>query len=140
MDKFFWFILALILFIIEIMTPGVFFFSAIGVGALLTGIFFWIFPEAIIVGWIVFILSSVVTVYFVRPLVRKMVIKQPVKSNVDSLIGQKALVIEKIDPPHLGMVKIAGELWRAEGDVFIDSGQLVEIIQVEGNHLKVKKI
>lgn len=140
MDKNFWFALALLLFIVEILTPGVFFFSAVGVGAVITGIFLWIFPGRNIIGWIIFVGSSILTVYFVRPMVKKMFVRQPVKSNVDSLIGQKAFVIEKIVPPHLGMVKISGELWRAESNVLVDSGEIVEVVAVEGSHLKVKKV
>jgi len=62
------------------------------------------------------------------------------KSNVDALIGKQAVVNEAVNPPGLGIIKVEGEIWRAESTEKIEKGQMVEIIAVEGTRLKVKKI
>ncbi|PIZ13869.1 MAG: hypothetical protein COY53_02625, partial [Elusimicrobia bacterium CG_4_10_14_0_8_um_filter_37_32] len=98
-----WIILAVIFFIIEILTPGVFFFSCLGVGAILGGLITlvssqWILP------WLVFIFSSVIMIYFVRPAVKRLVKFEPKKSNVDALIGREAVVTQEIIPPKMGLV------------------------------------
>ena len=132
-----WIILAVIFFIIEILTPGVFFFSCLGVGAILGGLITlvssqWILP------WLVFIFSSVIMIYFVSPAVKRLVKFEPKKSNVDALIGREAVVTQEIIPPKMGLVKVGGELWNAESSEKIEKDKKVEIVKIEGTHVVVK--
>jgi len=134
----YWMIAGVALVIVEILTPGSFFFACIGIGAIIAGI------AAMIVAsswaqWLVFVGASLLSIYFIRPLAKPFLRQGTRKSNVDELIGQKALVVELIDPPRFGMVKIAGELWRAQAEERFDIGSMVEISAVEGTKLKVRK-
>ena len=48
------------------------------------------------------------------PLARFLFTPKPHASNVDALIGQKALVMEAVDPKQRrDVVKVGGENWRA---------------------------
>jgi len=62
------------------------------------------------------------------------------KTNIDSLIGKKALVIKSITPNHCGQIKIFGEIWRAEAEEEIKASEKVKIVGVEGVTLKVIKV
>jgi membrane protein implicated in regulation of membrane protease activity len=136
----FWLILAIVFFITEIISAGMFFFACLGIGALLTALVvlitlpFWM-------QWVVFSVISLLSIYLIRPVAMRLFKpKEIVKSNVDSLIGKKALVIEAIGPMKPGMIKIDGELWRARAEEQISKDLWVEIVSVDGVHLKVKSI
>jgi membrane protein implicated in regulation of membrane protease activity len=62
------------------------------------------------------------------------------KTNFDSLIGEKALVIDKISPDLVGKIKINGEVWRAESESLCVAGSWVKINSVSGVTLNVKPL
>jgi membrane protein implicated in regulation of membrane protease activity len=134
----FWIVVALICFAIEILTPGVFFFACLGLGALgacaAAG-----FANSAVISLTFFAVVSVASVFLLRPLAIRYLSKGIKKSNVDALIGQKAWVTEAITPPKLGMVKIIGEIWRAQAteDIPVETWVIVE--KIEGTRLIVKK-
>lgn len=134
----FWVVLALIFFAIEILTPGVFFFACLGVGALGGGLATALACDAA-VAWVTFAVVSIASVFLLRPLAVKYLSKGTKKSNVDALIGQKAWVTEAINPPALGMVKIIGEIWRAQATEPITAETWAIVEKVEGTRLIVKK-
>jgi membrane protein implicated in regulation of membrane protease activity len=136
----YWIISAVILVIIEILSPGVFFFACLGLGSLTAGLVELLNPP-FWVPWLIFLITSIVSIYFVRPVAKKYF--QPIKTektNVDALIGGKALVVEGINPPEFGTVKIDGELWRAESEEAVEAKKFVKITAVKGSHLEVKEI
>lgn len=134
-----WLTVAVILFVIEILTPGAFFFACLGIGALGASLSVALFPSQSLM-WIIFVVVSLLSMYTIRPLARKLLQSgKPGKSNVDALIGQAAWVTEPVDPPHLGMVKIEGEFWRAEASEHIDAQTSVIVTAVSGTRLIVQK-
>lgn len=133
-----WITGAIILFVFEMLTPGGFFFACLGIGALVAAVIS-VFAIPQWIQWVVFSAVSLVSIYTIRPIAMKYFQKGEHKSNVDSLIGKKALVTEAVNPPALGQVKIEGEIWRVEAGEKIESGEMVEITAVEGTRLKVKK-
>jgi membrane protein implicated in regulation of membrane protease activity len=134
----FWAISAVVLLIVELMTPGTFFFACLSIGAV-TAVLASIFSRSFWTQSLVFIAASVLSIYFIRPIASKFFIVQKKKSNVDALIGQDAMVTEAIAPPDMGMVKIVGALWRAEAQERIEKDKLVVILGVKGSHLVVKQ-
>jgi len=134
----YWIIAGLALIIVEVLTPGSFFFACIGIGALIAGLTSVFVIEAW-VQFLIFIIASLLSIYLIRPMVKPFLKHGIIKSNVDGLIGLKAVVTEAIDPPHFGMVKVAGEIWRAQSEEKIDAGAMAEILAVDGTKLKVKK-
>jgi membrane protein implicated in regulation of membrane protease activity len=131
-------IAAVTLFLIEILTPGAFFFACLGIGAGVAGLTVFLNPP-VWIPWIVFAVVSLLSIYTIRPLARRLF--QPVesKTNVDALVGQKAWVSEAIQPPALGLVKVEGEVWRAQASDPIAAGEPVIIVSVLGTRLEVKK-
>jgi membrane protein implicated in regulation of membrane protease activity len=63
-------------------------------------------------------------------------------SNVDALVGKSCVVTKRIASGEAGMVKISGEVWRAElagaEDATRDVGATVKVESIEGVTLKVR--
>lgn len=136
----FWFMAAVVLFLVEILTPGAFFFACLGIGALFAGLTVLLVPVPWIpLPWLVFAMFSLLSIYTIRPLARRMFQHEEKRTNVDALIGQIAVVTEALEPLHRGMVKVDGEVWRAEAKESIPEGARVQVTAVKGAHLEVRK-
>lgn len=92
---------------------------------------------------IVFILVSVATIFAIRPLIMRNKNGKDLRSNVDSLIGQVGFVESPIKEFAIGSIKLNGLIWSAElakGEEDItEIGSLVQVTEVKGNKLIVKK-
>jgi len=75
------------------------------------------------------------------PLAKFLFTPKPHASNVDALLGQKALVVEPIDAKRAGTVKIGGEKWRAVSELdHFEKDQWVEIERVEGASVVIRRL
>ena len=136
-----WLIASGIFFICEIITVGFLVFW-LGVGALVAMLVSF-FTSNIIVQMSVFVISSGLLIFATRPLVNKISKKDVVPTNVYSLIGKKAIVIEDIDwVTGKGQIKFEGEIWSAKSkeQVNIPTGSEVEIVSIEGVKAFVKPL
>ncbi len=61
----------------------------------------------------------------------------PVKVGKETMVGQTVKALAHIDERN-GKVFIEGEYWNAVSDVPVETGQLVEVVGIEGLTLKVK--
>ncbi|MFA6800521.1 MAG: NfeD family protein [Acholeplasmataceae bacterium] len=77
---------------------------------------------------------------FTRPVVLRYFKTNEIKTNVDSIIGQHALVTEKITPDVVGAVKVKSLIWSAVSEQTIEVNSHVRILDVEGVKLIVEKI
>ena len=93
----------------------------------------------------VFAIGTFLAFVTVRPLVVKYVENnsknKDVKSNVDSIIGRRAVVTERIEANGFGRVKIDGDDWKARTDnnESAEVGETLTIIAQESVILTVKK-
>jgi len=136
----YWLIACVAFVILEILPPPThFFFVCMAFGALGASIAA-LFSGSVWLPWVVFALVSVALTPLMIPLARFLFTPKPHPSNVDALLGQKALVTGAIRPNMPGTVKIHGESWRAvsEGDSF-EKDQWVEINRVEGASVIVRR-
>jgi len=81
----------------------------------------------IMVGW--FVMSAFLYVVGIRALDRKPI------DGPDSIIGKKGIVVQALNPK--GQVKINGELWGAESDENIDTGEEIIVTGHSGIKLMV---
>ncbi|MBQ3497315.1 MAG: helix-turn-helix domain-containing protein [Oscillospiraceae bacterium] len=89
-----------------------------------------------------FLSVSLLLLIATRPLARKMMQKGVVPTNADRVLGQTEKVTERIDNIEgTGAVYIDGKTWsaRCEEPQIIESGEMVEIVKMEGVKLFVKK-
>ncbi len=91
---------------------------------------------------IVFLAVSAVTILFVRPIAKKYIKTNKVKTNLDNLVGKVAVVTKNISPQLMGEVKIGAHIWSAASleQEEIKVGEYCEVIAIEGAHLVVKKV
>jgi membrane protein implicated in regulation of membrane protease activity len=87
------------------------------------------------VQFAVFVLCSAGSILFLRPIaLRHMRTPGALRSGTAALIGQRAVVLERVDADH-GQVKIGGEVWTArpydETEVF-EPGARVDVMKIDG--------
>lgn len=81
-----------------------------------------------------FFFSASLAIIFLRTLIRRFLASKKVATNVESLPGREAVVIQSIEPPQTGQVKIDGQIWTARGEknsVF-KIGEVALVERVEG--------
>jgi len=141
MEPIVWLIILIALIIIEIITLGLSTIWFAG-GALVAFI-------AAVAGagtWlqiILFLVVSIVLLLFTRPVAVKYLNKNRVSTNVDSLIGKQAVVLENIrNLQGTGKVFLNGIEWTARtamDEDEIDKDSIVNIVRVDGVKLIVER-
>lgn len=136
----FWFGLAVLFTIIEVFTFGL---ATIwfALGALLMML---LSPLPIPFVWqiLIFLVISSLLLIFTRPIAIKKLKVGREKTNTDSLIGAKALVVKEITEFEKGLVKINGVEWSAQSidSKKIEKGATCIIKVIEGVTLVVEKL
>lgn len=90
----------------------------------------------------VFAIVSIILIGFTRPLAKKMLRGNIVRTNSDRLIGKHGIVTRALSPDERGEVKVAGEYWSAipRDDIQIAQGEHVEVLAIEGVKLIVRPL
>lgn len=92
---------------------------------------------------VVFLIVSLVLVFFTRPIAVKYFNKNRAKTNVETVIGEVAVVTEAIDNLQAkGVVSLNGQEWTARSvsdEILIGEREKVVVRQVEGVKLIVEK-
>ncbi|HYS35385.1 MAG TPA: NfeD family protein [Pseudonocardiaceae bacterium] len=128
-----WLIIGVILVLAE-MLSGAFVLVMLGGAALVAALVASIGAGGILSG-LVFAAVAAGGITLARPaLVRHMHLGEHVKTNVDALVGGKAVVVATVDAQS-GQVKINGEVWSArsydETEV-LEPGRSVTIMNISG--------
>jgi membrane protein implicated in regulation of membrane protease activity len=129
-----WAIVALVLAVGEIFTPGMFFLGPVALAAVLAGLVDGLGGGAVL-QVIVFIAGAVASLLLIRP-IAKAHLRMPaeLRTGTAALTGAKAVVLQRVDRDG-GRVRIGGEEWSAraymDGEVY-EPGDRVEIVKIEG--------
>ncbi len=91
---------------------------------------------------VVFVAVSFILLLLVRPLAAKYVNQRKTRTNVDDLVGKKAVVKDRVDNiAGTGSAVLGSSTWLAraatEGQTF-EPGTVVEVVEVSGAKLMVK--
>ena len=129
-----WAILAVVLALGELATPGLFFLGPVALAAIPAGILALVGVPA----WLqvlVFILGSLATLGIVRPIARAHLhVPALTRTGTAALVGTRALVLQRVDV-NGGRVRIGGEEWSARAymeDQVLEPGTRVEVAKIEG--------
>lgn len=138
---FVWLGIAIVALIIELNTTDL---SSIWatVGGVITAIVA-IWCHIIWVQIIIFLVISILGILLIRPYVKRYVKRNEIETNVDSLIGKKAICVDDIGPDNVGACKIDGKIWSAiakDETNIINAGQKVEVLSIDGVKLIVRPI
>lgn len=138
--KYWWTIIGIAGFIIEIFSPG-FFAGSLAIGAFCAAIVS-LFTDAVEYQLLAMAVGSLLAFFLIRPLWKKYLFNsEDIKSNADALIGKKGVVSQTIDEiNNTGRVAIDGDDWRAvsENYVVIEKGEHVEVTDRDSIILTVK--
>ncbi len=139
-------IIAFALFILDIKAPTHGALTAAGIGTFIAGALILFnsvrvpgfptvsVPLVIGTGVILAISFSVIISFAIRAL------RIPAKMGKQSLIGKTGIVRERLEPA--GSVQVFGELWSAElaeGEEMIPEGAQIEVVEIDGLRLKVRR-
>ena len=142
MDTTLWLILFIVLLVIEIFTMGL--TTIWFAGGALVAFILATAGVGVPVQIVSFLVVSIVSLILTRPLAVRFFNKEREKTNAESLIGQKAIVLERIDTLRgVGLVEVNGQQWSAkteEAADVIESGTIVVIEGIQGVKLIVKKV
>jgi membrane protein implicated in regulation of membrane protease activity len=136
-----WFVGGLLLLLIEMITPGGFFFLFFGVAGLIVGVL-----SALGVGpeWVLWLLFSVLSVgsllLFRGPLLRRIKDRHDAGRPVDSLVGAVAVLTEDLAANGSGKAELRGTVWNVQNAVneALASGSRCVVVQVDGLKLVVR--
>lgn len=138
----FWIILGLVLFGLEVLAPGGFFMCFFGLGALLVG-------GLTVLGvagplwseWLLFALFSIVLLLLFR---RKLIQRSagiPSQHDRDNAVGEIAIGKSEIAPLRVGQVDMRGSVWNARniGTTHVTQGARLVVTKVDGLTLEVRR-
>jgi membrane protein implicated in regulation of membrane protease activity len=129
-----WAIAAVLLSVGEIFTPGLFFLGPVALAAVAAALVA-VFGVGVVAQFLVFIVGSIATVQFLRPIARRHLhMPAALRTGTAALEGTKAVVLQRVDA-NGGRVRIGGEEWSARSfmeDQVLEPGTRVEVVKIEG--------
>lgn len=141
MEPIIWLILLACFLVVEAITVGlttIWFAGGALVAAIASGL-----GAGILTQWVLFLIVSLALLIFTRPMAVRYMNKGVPKTNVNSLVGERAVVIQKINNlEQTGQVRINDIEWMARtssDEVTIPEHAIVTIEGVQGVKLIVKE-
>ena len=114
------------------------------VGALVSLVTTFVFPDKIWAQILIFSFVSLVALACTRPLVRKMTQRAVRYTNVDEFVGKRVKLDKTVTKYEMGEIKVNGIIYSAilmeDVEESIEKDSIVEIITFRGNKVVVKKI
>ncbi|MGH9657914.1 MAG: NfeD family protein [Bryobacteraceae bacterium] len=137
-----WLLVGLLLLVAELVIPGGFYMVFFGAGALAVGLMTaYGYSGPAWMQWFLFsVLSITALALFRKPLLEKIRSSTLPSTEVDSLVGQSALVLEAMDVDRLGRAELRGASWTARniGPAPLAAHQRCRVERVDGLTLLVK--
>jgi membrane protein implicated in regulation of membrane protease activity len=131
-----WLLLGLVLLAAEMATPGGFYILFFGLAALIVGALAGL--ELLNTAWLQWLLFSVLSIIslflFRNSLLVWMRAHEPVGQDVDSMVGEIAVLTEDVPPGGLGKVELRGTTWSARnaGQTVLTKGHRARVERVDG--------
>jgi len=136
------FLFGFLLLLLELSSPGGFYFLFFGAGAITVGILAWL--TIVEAAWVQLTIFSIVSV-FASLLFRKRLLQRfrPKSGEVivDSLVGEAATAIDNIEAGAFGKVELRGTAWNAKNgsNRMLARGERCKVQRVDGLSLWVTK-
>ena len=136
----FWAIVLVVMIIFELVTLGNLVTIWFAMGAL-ASLIVSLVSDNITIQVLIFVVVSIVSLVFVRPITHKILKGSETATNADRLIGQTFILDKKITSESWGLMKVSGDEWSVTtpDNSEIEAGSLVKVTAIEGVKLIVKK-
>ena len=125
-----WFLVGIAFLLAELAAPGLI-LMFFGIGALVAAIAAY-FGAQFAVQTVIFLAASLSSLLLMRrwfaQTFRGLSKQGNCPEETCSALGQKAVVTQRICPPHPGEIKFRGSFWRAVADGVIEPETVVEIV------------
>lgn len=140
MEQIVWLVLLILFIVVEVATMGL--TTIWFAGGALIALVSSLLGAPIVVQGVLFMVVSLVLLFFTRPIAVKYFNKDRIKTNVESVVGQKAVVTTEISNLlGTGNASLAGQEWTARNvvaDQVIPVGTVVTVEKVDGVKLMVR--
>ncbi|MDR3215512.1 MAG: NfeD family protein [Bacilli bacterium] len=142
---YFWVAVIIVFALIEMMTIT-FYSVCFSIGAIFALIMYTLGFD--IVGQLsAFIIVLIICLFLIVPLMRRLLNikvndnRQGIPTNLDLIIGEDGVCLERISLHQNGLVKVAGKEWtaRVNEDVIIEPHDIVIVEKIIGSKIIVKK-
>jgi membrane protein implicated in regulation of membrane protease activity len=137
-----WFLVGLALLAFEMLTPGGLFAIFFGVAALVVGVLDRLgLAGPAWVQWILFSAVSIASLLFLRkPLLDWMHRREVKRPEVDSLVGETAVVLEAVPERGVGKAELRGASWSARNvdEAALPVGKRCRVQRVDGLTLWIR--
>lgn len=136
----YWLIALIVFLVIEAVTLGL--ATIWFAGGALVALIAAMCGAGIVIQIVLFLVVSLVLLFFTRPLAVRFLNKDTLKTNVDRVVGMEGVVTEEISNlAGTGKVSLGGNMWTARtenegGTIPVDA--VVTVLRVEGVKLIVK--
>jgi hypothetical protein len=140
MEWWIWIVLGLALLLGELITPGGFYILFFGIGAVVVGgLAGFDFAGPAWFQVILFLAVSVVTLWLFRERLLK-VTQGSTPHNVDSMVGETAVIMDEIPSNGIGKAEMRGTSWTARniGEKPLARGERCRVERIEGLTLFVR--
>ena len=140
MEWWIWLVAAVTLVVVEMLTPGGFYFLFFGVGALSAAVAALMGIDNLVIQAVVALAVSIACLMFFRkPLLARFQPAMP-KTKVDSLVGETATLGSPLHPGEFGQAELRGATWKVRNvsSISIEAGQRCIVEQVDGLTLNVR--
>ena len=135
MEWWMWFVMGLALLMLEMATPGGFYFIFFGASAFVVGMLDLIgVTDSAWFEWMLFsIFAAGATTLFRQKMLNRFGPRMP-SGEVDTLIGEVATTLEGIQPGAVGKAELRGSSWNAfnAGNRQLERGQRCRVERVDG--------
>jgi inner membrane protein len=137
-----WLLLGLVLLAAEMATPGGFYILFFGLAALIVGALAgmeWL--NTAWLQWLVFSILSIISLFLFRnSLLLWMKTHEPAGPDVDSMVGETAVLTDDLPPGDIGKVELRGTTWSARnaGETLLAKGHRARVERVDGLTLWIK--
>jgi membrane protein implicated in regulation of membrane protease activity len=136
-----WILAGFGMLLLELMTPGGFYFLFFGAAAIVAGVMAaaGVGPDWVL--WLVFSVLSVVSLLVFRgPLLRRLKRDESSLHAVDSLVGQSVVITEDAPAGGMGKAELRGTVWNVQnaGSELVGPGQRCRVLRVDGLKLVVQ--
>ena len=141
MQEIVWLIILALCLVVEIATLGL--VTIWFAGGALVAFFVAMVTDNVLIQVIVFLVVSLLLLFFTRPVAKRFYNSKRTKTNVDSVIGEQCKVTETIDNfNETGTVLLNGLEWtaRSKENTVIAVGARVKVCAVDGVKVIVEQV
>ena len=137
-----WLLLGLVLLAVEMATPGGFYILFFGLAAIIVGTLAGLdLLNTAWLQWLLFSVLSIISLFLFRnSLLVWMTARELAGPDVDSMIGETAVLAEDVPPGEVGKVELRGASWNARnaGHTLLAKGHRARVERVDGLTLWIK--